>query len=163
MFVGSLQYNARDTWGKRIYVFFPLLSRVPLIASQIPISAQSKINACHKTSNFFNCAPLNRSLLHEDTTAEGHSVCNPVTWTMPNFARFFDISRAIFSRYRDSQPLNFHRKITHETVRRQWVRARMQLSYWSYVTAFLQTDLFLVSLFFCERKAVLVYWRSDVD
>ena len=30
------------------------------------------------------------------------------------------------------------------------------------VTAFLQTDLFLVYLLFCERKAVPVKWRSDV-
>ena len=27
----------------------------------------------------------------------------------------------------------------------------------------LQTDLFLVHRFFCERKAVLVQWRSDVN
>ena len=39
----------------------------------------------------------------------------------------------------------------------------MQLPYEAYVTAFLQTDLFLVDLFFCERKAVPVQWRSDVN
>ena len=38
-----------------------------------------------------------------------------------------------------------------------------QLPYHAYVTAFLQTDLFLVHLFFCERKAVPVQWRSDVN
>jgi len=37
----------------------------------------------------------------------------------------------------------------------------LQLPYW--VTAFLQTDLFLVHLFFCERKAVRVQWGSDVN
>ena len=39
----------------------------------------------------------------------------------------------------------------------------MQLPYYAYVTAFLQTDLFLVHLFFCERKAVPVQWRSDIN
>ena len=32
----------------------------------------------------------------------------------------------------------------------------VQLPYKAYVTAFLQTDLFLVYLFFCERKALPV-------
>ena len=32
----------------------------------------------------------------------------------------------------------------------------LQIPYEAYVTAFLQTDLFLVHLFFCERKAVPV-------
>ena len=39
----------------------------------------------------------------------------------------------------------------------------MQLPREAYVMAFLQTDLFLVYLFFCERKAVAVQWRSDVN
>ena len=33
----------------------------------------------------------------------------------------------------------------------------LQLPYLAYVTAFLQTELFLVHLFFCERKAVPVH------
>ena len=39
----------------------------------------------------------------------------------------------------------------------------LQLPYYDYVTAFLQTDLFLVYLFFCERKAVPVQWRIGVN
>ena len=39
----------------------------------------------------------------------------------------------------------------------------LQLPYQACVMAFLQTDLFLVHLFFCERKAVPVQWRSDVN
>ena len=39
----------------------------------------------------------------------------------------------------------------------------MQLPYWAYVTAFLQTDLFLVYLFFSKIKAVPLHWRSDVN
>jgi len=39
----------------------------------------------------------------------------------------------------------------------------LQLPYLAYVTAFLQTDLFLEYVFFCERKAVPVQWRSDVN
>ena len=41
----------------------------------------------------------------------------------------------------------------------------MQLPYKAYVTAFLQTDLFLVHLkfFFFGRKAVPVQWLSDVN
>ena len=39
----------------------------------------------------------------------------------------------------------------------------LQLPYQAYVTAFSQTDLFLVHLFFCERKTVPVQWRGDVN
>ena len=39
----------------------------------------------------------------------------------------------------------------------------MQFRYQVYVMALLQTNLLLVYLFFCERKAVLVQWRSDVN
>ena len=39
----------------------------------------------------------------------------------------------------------------------------LQLPYKAYVTALLQTDLFLVHLVYCERKAVPVQWRSDVN
>ena len=39
----------------------------------------------------------------------------------------------------------------------------MQFRYQVHVMALLQTNLLLVYLFFCERKAVLVQWRSDVN
>ena len=39
----------------------------------------------------------------------------------------------------------------------------MQLPYQAYVTAFLQTDLFLVYPFFCEIKGVPAQGRSDVN
>ena len=39
--------RARHTRKENMY-FFPLPSRVPLIASQIPMNAQSKINASHQ-------------------------------------------------------------------------------------------------------------------
>ena len=39
----------------------------------------------------------------------------------------------------------------------------LQLPYEAYVTAFLQTDLFLVHFFFSERKAITVQWPSDVN
>ena len=39
----------------------------------------------------------------------------------------------------------------------------LQLPYEAYATAFLQTDLFLEYLFFCERKAAPVQWRKDVN
>ena len=39
----------------------------------------------------------------------------------------------------------------------------LQLPYLAYVTAFLQTDLFLVHLFFCEREVIPIQWHSDVS
>ena len=39
----------------------------------------------------------------------------------------------------------------------------MQLPHYAYATAFLQAGLFLEYLFYCERKAVPIQWRSDVN
>ena len=39
----------------------------------------------------------------------------------------------------------------------------MQLLYSAYAMAFLQTELFLLYLFFCDRKALPVLWRSGVN
>ena len=39
----------------------------------------------------------------------------------------------------------------------------LQLPYLAYVTAFLQTDLFLVHLFFCEREVVPVRQLVSCD
>ena len=52
---------------------------------------------------------------------------------------------------------------TDSPSRQEPMSRSLQLPYEAYVTAFLQTDLFLVHLFFCERKAVPVQWRSDVN
>ena len=39
----------------------------------------------------------------------------------------------------------------------------MQLPYWAYVTAFLQTELFLAYLLFSKIKAGPLQWHSDVN
>ena len=47
-------------------------------------------------------------------------------------------------------------KLTNSLLSQEPMSRSLQLPYEAYVTAFLQTDLFLVYLFFCERKAVPV-------